>query len=339
MFKGRPWETFWDRPLSRPFPLPGVHALLCKYSHRNEVAIVTVEAKGCSIVAQEFAPARRLLAFFCALVTSQGLGDDIGADGHAVADEDHLLVGREGESAGRKVRDFGQEVVTEPPTIISEIDAIAVIFTHHFQVLAVNLGYDRHQYVDVDADGFQEGMPDMLRQSQVGEVRNSALHIDFGVSYCVFNGIHDRKICNIDHRTSTRGVTADVSRRSWSVKRRSSFLYLRTYRTPARLLRPSRSKNMNSLPGLIIIVAVMAVAYYFLFSRKKLVADQKASDSLANIGAGDRVITKGGLLGDVQLVEDDVVLIEVGQGVSVRVVRSYIDSVVSKADADLAAAA
>lgn len=96
---------------------------------------------------------------------------------------------------------------------------------------------------------------------------------------------------------------------------------------------------MNSLPGLIIIVAVMAVAYYFLFSRKKLVADQKASDSLANIGAGDRVITKGGLLGDVQLVEDDVVLIEVGQGVSVRVVRSYIDSVVSKADADLAAAA
>ncbi len=95
---------------------------------------------------------------------------------------------------------------------------------------------------------------------------------------------------------------------------------------------------MNALPGLIIIVAIMAVAYYFLFSRKKLVAEQKASDDISNVGAGDRVLTKGGLLGDVKHVEDDVLLVEVGQGVVVRVLRSYVDSVVSKAT-DLAAAA
>ena len=99
------------------------------------------------------------------------------------------------------------------------------------------------------------------------------------------------------------------------------------------------SKLMNPVANFIIAAIVMAVAYYFLVYRKTLEAKRKVEADIEAVGAGDRILTKGGLLGDVRRVEEGFLLVEVGEGVMVRVVRTYIASVVAKAEARAALAA
>lgn len=52
------------------------------------------------------------------------------------------------------------------------------------------------------------------------------------------------------------------------------------------------------------------------------------------MGAGDEVITVGGLYGTVQAVEDDSVLLEIAPGVVTRYARAAISKVVTSAQRD-----
>lgn len=85
--------------------------------------------------------------------------------------------------------------------------------------------------------------------------------------------------------------------------------------------------------GLIVPMALIFVVFYFLIIRpqSKKVKEHKAMvDALKR---GDRVVTSGGLIGTIQrVVSDREAVLEIADGVRVRIVRQMIAEVTAKTE-------
>ncbi len=80
---------------------------------------------------------------------------------------------------------------------------------------------------------------------------------------------------------------------------------------------------------LILIFGIM----YFLLIRPQQKKVKEHAAMVEAVRRGDQVITQGGLIGKVSKVkEDNEVLVELAEGVQVRVVKSTIAQVVSKTE-------
>ena len=85
---------------------------------------------------------------------------------------------------------------------------------------------------------------------------------------------------------------------------------------------------MSFLPLILIFVV-----FYFLLIRpqQKRVKEQKAM--LTALRRGDRVVTGGGIIGTIsKVVSDEEVVVELAEGVRVRVLRATIASVLAKTE-------
>ena len=78
------------------------------------------------------------------------------------------------------------------------------------------------------------------------------------------------------------------------------------------------------------IVLIFAV-FYFLLIRPQQKKVRMHRDMIAALRRGDRVVTAGGIIGTVaKVVNEGEVIVEIAEGVRVRVVRAQISDVVSK---------
>jgi preprotein translocase subunit YajC len=86
---------------------------------------------------------------------------------------------------------------------------------------------------------------------------------------------------------------------------------------------------MSFLPLILIFVI-----FYFLLIRPQQKKMKEHKSMLEAVRRGDRVVTSGGIVGSVKkvLTEERELLIEIADGVEVRVVRDMIASVVSKTE-------
>jgi len=90
--------------------------------------------------------------------------------------------------------------------------------------------------------------------------------------------------------------------------------------------------DSSLLEQLPFIAAIFAIMYFFLIrpQQKKIKEHQQMVEALRR---GDQVVTQGGIIGKVMKVKDDnEIEVEIASGVSIRVVRSTIASVVSKTE-------
>ena len=79
----------------------------------------------------------------------------------------------------------------------------------------------------------------------------------------------------------------------------------------------------NPIMQFVPVIAIFAIFYFLLIApmRKR----QKALQALVeNLSKGDKVVTNGGLHGEVAAVKDDVVMLTVAENVKVRVSKSAI---------------
>jgi preprotein translocase subunit YajC len=74
------------------------------------------------------------------------------------------------------------------------------------------------------------------------------------------------------------------------------------------------------------LILIMAV-FWFLLIRPQQKKMKEHQAMLANIRRGDTVVTSGGLIGKVAKVADDELTVELGEGMRVKVKRSYIAEV------------
>ena len=85
----------------------------------------------------------------------------------------------------------------------------------------------------------------------------------------------------------------------------------------------------NLIP-LILIFVIM----YFLLIRPQQKKAKFHREMVANIKRGDQVVTQGGVIGSISRVKDDEVLVEVAEGVKLRVVRGTISQVMNRSDSN-----
>ena len=80
------------------------------------------------------------------------------------------------------------------------------------------------------------------------------------------------------------------------------------------------------------MLAIFAI-FYFIVIRPQNKKRQEHQNELDGIKKGDKVVTAGGLKGtvkDIQGKEEGILIIDVGSGTNVNVLRSYIISVEKK---------
>ncbi len=77
---------------------------------------------------------------------------------------------------------------------------------------------------------------------------------------------------------------------------------------------------------LIMLVAIFAI-FYFLMIRPESKRRKERQTMIDSLKRGDRVVTIGGLYGDVQDVHDDRIVMKIAEGVKVEVAKSSVSSV------------
>jgi preprotein translocase subunit YajC len=82
------------------------------------------------------------------------------------------------------------------------------------------------------------------------------------------------------------------------------------------------------LPFLLIIVV-----FYFLLIRPQQAKAKRHKELIKNLRRGDRVLTSGGILGNVaKVINDGEIQVEIAEGVKVRVLRTAVTEVLAKTE-------
>jgi preprotein translocase subunit YajC len=92
---------------------------------------------------------------------------------------------------------------------------------------------------------------------------------------------------------------------------------------------PSGPPGGSPFSSLLIPMALILVVFYVVMIGPERKQRKKREAMLAALGKGDKVMTSGGMYGTVAAVQDDVVTLQVADGVRVRFARSSIQSVLT----------
>ena len=93
--------------------------------------------------------------------------------------------------------------------------------------------------------------------------------------------------------------------------------------------------DLFSSSGMLVQFApilLIFVIMYFLILRPQRVKARQHQELIANLRRGDTVVTSGGLIGKVAKVDDGELLVELAEGVRVRVVRGTVSEVRAKGE-------
>jgi len=80
----------------------------------------------------------------------------------------------------------------------------------------------------------------------------------------------------------------------------------------------------------MLLLPLMLVVFYFFLIRPQQKRAKEHQNMLAKIGAGDEVVTSGGILGKVTEVNDNFLTVEIADGVRIKVQKAQVSQLVPK---------
>ena len=93
------------------------------------------------------------------------------------------------------------------------------------------------------------------------------------------------------------------------------------------------SPGTGDFIGMILPLVMIMVVFWFLLIRPQQKKQKEHQELIGKVARGDTVVTSGGLIGRVSKVVDErELLLEVGENVKVRIVRSAIAEVRAKGE-------
>lgn len=78
--------------------------------------------------------------------------------------------------------------------------------------------------------------------------------------------------------------------------------------------------------GMLFPLAVFVLIFYFFIIRPQRKRQKQHEGLISSIGRGDQIVTIGGFFGTVREVRDDTFLIELAEGVRVRILKSAVQT-------------
>jgi preprotein translocase subunit YajC len=93
------------------------------------------------------------------------------------------------------------------------------------------------------------------------------------------------------------------------------------------------SSGSGSSAAPLLFFLLIAVAMYFLLIRPQRRRMQEQRALAGSIAEGDEVMTTAGVYGFVTAIEDDVIWLEIAEGVDIRIARGAVSRRVTPADA------
>ena len=78
--------------------------------------------------------------------------------------------------------------------------------------------------------------------------------------------------------------------------------------------------------GMLFPLAVFVLIFYFFIIRPQRKRQTQHEGLISSIGRGDQIVTIGGFFGTVREVRDDTFLIELAEGVRVRILKSAVQT-------------
>ena len=87
---------------------------------------------------------------------------------------------------------------------------------------------------------------------------------------------------------------------------------------------------MEQLAGILPLLLIFVVFYFLLIRpQQKKLKDHK--NMIANLKKGDRVVTQGGIIGNIHYVHDDGTLsVEIADNVNVKVAKGMVADIAAK---------
>ena len=78
--------------------------------------------------------------------------------------------------------------------------------------------------------------------------------------------------------------------------------------------------------GMLFPLAIFVLIFYFFVIRPQRKRQKQHEGLISSIGRGDQIVTIGGFFGTVREVRDDTFLIELAEGVRVRILKSAVQT-------------
>ncbi len=90
------------------------------------------------------------------------------------------------------------------------------------------------------------------------------------------------------------------------------------------LAQDGSSSSGSSSYSFIIIIVLFAVIFYFMLWRPQQKRMKSQVNLIESAKKGDEVVTQGGIYGFITELEDDTMLIEISEGVEIRIAKSSV---------------
>lgn len=84
--------------------------------------------------------------------------------------------------------------------------------------------------------------------------------------------------------------------------------------------------GQGSLMGMLFPLAIFVVIFYFFIIRPQKKRQRAQDELLSSLTRGDQVVTIGGFFGTIREVRDDSLVVEIADGVKVRLLKSAVAS-------------
>jgi preprotein translocase subunit YajC len=86
------------------------------------------------------------------------------------------------------------------------------------------------------------------------------------------------------------------------------------------------TSGAQGMANMLFPLAIFVLIFYFFIIRPQRKKQKQHDDLIGGISRGDQVITIGGFLGTVREVREDTFMIELSEGVRVRILKSAIQT-------------
>ncbi len=83
---------------------------------------------------------------------------------------------------------------------------------------------------------------------------------------------------------------------------------------------------MSSIIGAVLWMVILIAIFYFLLYRPQQQQRKKHQEFINSLKKGDKVVTSGGIIGEIKGIDEKTVTLKVSEGTMIRVIKSAVSA-------------